>query len=241
MPSYRRQSRKYQKAYNPLAYRAQLYGTAGAQLAKDVAYLGALINSEPNYKSVESTNNFDHNGTILSLDTMAVGDSMQLRHGNSILERYVNIKGSVFYPTSGVSGGHTAMRVMVFRFWGQDSSVAGTIPTASEILASSGGQFGPYSQLNDNQSGRKGDRERRIEVLKNVQVTLDENASRSLDFDWNIEINGASKKVKSHTKYHGATNEVPISGGTFIMFISDNATNTNAGYKFRSKVTFYDN
>ena len=43
-------------------------------MAKDVMYLKTLINSEPHRKFVQDQNNFNYNGYIVSLCTVATGE-----------------------------------------------------------------------------------------------------------------------------------------------------------------------
>ena len=58
----RRQPQSKLSYVGPAARRVALYGTAGAQLARDVAYLGSIINSELKTHHVQSANNYDFNG-----------------------------------------------------------------------------------------------------------------------------------------------------------------------------------
>ena len=129
---------------------------------------------------------------------------------------------------------------MLFRYWGEPTDTP-TVPTAADLLVSTGTQFAPMSQLNDNNTGRRGDRERRIEVLRNEICTLDKVADTSLFFDWNIEVNGPSVQNKEHIKFNSLATATPVSGGFYLLFISDQSVSTDMAYYVSSRLVFYDN
>lgn len=237
----RRPQKRYQKRYNPVEKRVRAYAPAIKQLSRDVAYMGSLINSEPHYHTQTDSNNFNWLGTVRTLSAISTGDSSQTRTGNRILPRYLTIKGYVSTTSATTRTDPINLRVIVFRFWGEDSSGIPAV-TSADVLAAVGNQYAPLQTLNDNVTGPKGDRQRRIEVLKSVSVLVDNiGGSPGEQFDCNIQVNGPNSATKEHIQYQSTAASEPISGGFYILFISDDATSTEVHYKFHSKLTFYDN
>lgn len=234
---YNRIVKKAIKRYPAARKRWNVYYPAARQLASDVMYLKGLINSEPKYHIVQASNNYDYNGIVQSLSTISQGDGTSDRDGNMVLPRYLTINMSF----GGTIAGNTpvVVRMIIFRYWGEATSASATV-TPSEVLATIGSQYAPYTHLNDDNTGSKGDRQRRIEVLKSKLVNFDNINMRDCVRKYNIVVNGGNKP-KEHIKFSSATTSGPVSGGFYILFISDNATGTNAKFTLESKLTFYDN
>lgn len=231
--------RRYYKKPQSKQGRVQIYGRAGKQLYKDVMYLKTLINSEPHYHLLSTSGNIDNAGVVISLNDIPSGDSDINRTGTSVLPRWQSVNMHVnkkLTPVGTVD--HETIRVILFRFWGEQASSAPAVIT-SEILESA---TNPLSFLDDNITGSKGDRERRIEVVKSKLFTLDSVASTSRTFKYNIAINGPNKQVKEHLKFRSTVTENPVSGGFYLLFLSDNGTGANkSSYTVNAKVNFYDN
>lgn len=231
------------KAYNSNAVqkRVNVYGKAGVQLYKDVMYLKSLINSEP--KSLTATANglIDYNGVILSLCNVPVGDGAGNRDGDRILPRFLNIKFHLQRTVSGTpTYGHSTIRYVIFRWWGESPNVTGVDPTPSEILTDNGTLYAPLGMLQPQITGSRGDRNRRIEVHRSGFMTLDSVSKTSIDEEFNITLNGGNAP-KEHMEYANNTTAPPTSGGFFVLFISDNALTGDASYTMVSRLTFYDN
>lgn len=230
------------KKYTGFQKRARVYGPAVSQLARDVAYLGSLVNSEPHYLTTTTSNNFDYNGSVLGLSAVSVGDLVSNRTGNRILPRFLNIKGYISTTTLTSRSDPINFRVIIFRWWGDDTSATPAVPSASDVLATTGSQYAPLSHLNDDVTGSKGDRNRRIEVHKSFDELVVKDVSPMYhQFDCNITLNNPGSAVKEHIQFQSNTSTIPISGGFYILFISDDATSTQLHYKFSSKLVFYDN
>lgn len=228
--------RKTQPYYRPLPpTRFQTYGAAGKQLVKDVMYLKTLINSEPHNWYVNSGNNYNYNGIVVSLSNVTVGDSEQDRTGNRVLPRYLNVR---WHVTSGSV--NNLVRVILFRYWGEATSAAPTV-TVAEVLRNTalGTVQAPLAHLNEDNTGPKGDRARRIEVHRNDLVSLDDVERRCVCGEWDVQVNGMNIDKKEHIEWRSTSTEEPISGGFYILFIGASATNDS--YQLESKLTFYDN
>lgn len=206
-----------------------------ARLNADVRYMRTLINSEMNRFTLVTSNNIDSVGQIVSLNDIPQGDNLNFRTGTSILPRYLTIHMSLNKSLTGPA--HETFRVMLFRFWGSQSTATPAV-LVSDILQS----IDPRSMLNDDNTGSKGDRERRIEVHKSKFFTLDNVSDTKRAFNWNINVNGKHVTNKQHIKYKTSTTESPVSGGFWLLFLSDNATGANkAAYNFTAATGYYDN
>lgn len=205
------------------------------QLARDVMYLKTLINSEPHNWYTNQANNFNYNGIVVSLCNVTQGDAEVDRTGNRILPRYMNVKWQV---TSGTV--NNMVRVILFRYWGEATSAAPGV-TVAEVLRTTalGTVQAPLAHLNEDNTGPKGDRARRIEVHRNELINLDEVERRCYVCDWDVEVNGMYVNKKEHIEYRSGATEEPISGGFYMLFIGASATNDS--YQLESKLTFYDN
>jgi len=232
------------KRYPAVAKRAKVYVPAVRQLASDVMYLKGLINSEPHYHEVIISNNFDYNGVVIALNSIPQGDQVINREGNRVLPRFMNLKGFVSTTPVTTRVDPINVRVILFRYWGESTSGAGaTNVTPSEILENIGSQFAPLSSLNPDNVGGKGSRERRIEVHRSWDLLLGVNNGLQGGYmlDCNVVVNDGGKKVKDHIQFYSAATAQPISGGFYILFISDDVVATEVHYKINSKLTFYDN
>lgn len=239
--SYR--SRGYKKKENPVSRRARIYGPAVGQLAKDVAYLGSLVNSEPHYHLVQISNNFSYLGSVIQLSTVPVGDLSINRTGTRILPRFLNLKGYVSTTSLTTRTDPINVRVIIFRWYGESTgSGSVAIPSASSVLATTGTQFAPLSPLNDDVTGPRGDRIRRIEVHKSMDILIDNiGGTPAVPFDCNITVNNPGSRNKEHMQFLSSVTESPVSGGFYALFISDDSVGTQVHYKLYSKLVFYDN
>lgn len=238
--AYRKRMIKRARNNNALQKRVNVYGKAGYQLYKDVMYLKGLVNAEPKIHSVSASNNFGYNGVIVSLCDVPVGDNTNHRDGNRILPRYMNIKFHVNRLIASPTNSHSTIRYIVFRWWGESPNVAGVAPAVTDIIAFTGTQYAPISQLNSAVTGSKGDRNRRIEVHRSSFITLDSVSKTAFDEDFNITLNG-DNAPKEHIEYYDSTTNPPTSGGFFILFINDNSVTSDVAFYLASRLTFYDN
>lgn len=201
----------------------------------DIRYLKSIVNSELFSHTGSTSNNIDSTGTVLSLNDVPQGDGGVSRTGLSILPRYQSINISINKSLTGPA--HETFRLIVFRYWGEATSVAPSV-TVSEILQN----VNPHSYLNDDNTGSRGDRERRIEVHKSKLFTLDNVSDTSRTWKWNIQVNGQNVRNKQHIKYRDGTTESPISGGFYVLILSTNGTGGNkSSFTTYYKLGFYDN
>lgn len=237
---YNRVVKKAIKRYPAFKKRYNVYYPAARQLARDVMYLKGLVNAEPKYHNVNSSNNFNYAGTVVSLCDVPQGDGELNRDGNRILPRYINIKFHINRGITSPTYTHTTIRYIIFRWWGELANAVGTPPIPGDILSNTGNQYAPLSMLNSAITGSKGDRNRRIEVHRTGHITLDSVGRTSYDDEFNIKLNGKNK-VKEHMEFYDGTTNPPTAGGFFMLFVNDNPTNVDAAFYLSSRLVFYDN
>ena len=139
-----------------------------ASVRADVAYLSTLINSELHTFALNDMGaNIDSTGTVTSLNDFVNGDDNANRTGNSTLVRFMNMNLVIKKSSTGPS--FETIRVIIFRYWGESTSSAPSL-LVSEILDASGQ---PQAFLNLDNTGKRGDRDRRIEIHKSKLICLD--------------------------------------------------------------------
>lgn len=231
----RKRTYQVKKYYpRPAPSRWSVYGSAGRQLVKDVMYLKTLINSEPHNWYQQLANNFNYNGLLYSLSDIPQGDNFNNRTGLRVLPRFLNVNWVV---TGGEA--NAVVRIVLFRYWGEQTSDAAPAVTPAEVMRTVGTAFAPLSHLNDNNTGPKGDRQRRIEVHKSELINLDRTERTQQVGKWDVEVNGMNTSRKEHIEYPAAATSEPVSGGFYILFLSNSLT--NSAMSLESKLTFYDN
>lgn len=227
------------RKYPAIRKRYRVYYPAVKQLASDVMYLKGLINSEPKYHRYSNSGNVDYNGVMLPLSSIPTGTDNVSRNGDRVLPRWLQIH--MFHglgPTTTVP--NLVVRVILFKWYGNNANLT-TTPFVSEVLTNSGTVFAPLGYLDEDVVGSKGDRTRRIEVLKSKLITFNDINNYSSTLKLNIDLNPNTKKIKEHLEFVDATTNPAISGNIYMLIVTDNATNTEYGYKMTSKLVFYDN
>lgn len=225
------------KKYPAARKRYNVYAPAVKQLASDMMYIKGLINSEPKYHIVQSSNNINYNGAVISLSTLVQGDGNTHRDGNSVLPRYLSV--NIQFGATDAGTQPLTMRMIIFRYWGEKTSSGAPAVDVASVLSTTGSQYAPLSHLNEDNTGSKGDRTRRIEILKSELVDFDLVQCRTVTRQLNFVMNQGNKK--EHIKFLSASTLEPISGGLYALFVSSDATSTNSKYVLESKLTFYDN
>lgn len=234
--AYKKYAKKAVKKYPGFRKRWNVYMPAIKQLGNDVMYMKGLINSEPQAFVVQRQQFFSYNGFVESLCNIPTGDQYGNRTGNRILPRYISINLHIRKTTAGSA--HNTIRFMILRSWIDNANAVGSL-VASEVLQTTGSLFAPVSHLNDDITGPRGDRNRRIEVLRSKQITFDAINYNAYNKQFNIELNGGQKK--EHIEFVDSSTNQPNSGGIYLLFISDVINTTDVQYTFESKLTYYDN
>lgn len=226
------------------------YGVNIPKIASDVKYLKGLINSEPMPWVVTNSNNVDWSGVLVSLSSITQGDQEGQRTGDRVLPRYLALRGYCTGVTPAVQNAIT-YKVMLVRLWTESTSSA---PNASvnDVLSTNeiSTAFAPLAFLAQNNVGPRGDRQRRVEVLRSDTFSISNNydtsgttggSSARQHFDWNVEVNAGEKK--EHIEFIDNNTSQPISGGFYFLIINDvpSSSANKPAFYIASKLTFYDN
>ncbi len=220
--------------------RLAVYSKAGYQLAQDVAYLGSLVNSELHLHTTNASGTISPLGEIITLCNIPVSSAKVGRNGNSVLPRYMNVNLNILKSADGASVDHETIRIILFRYWGQDTEQDPEIPFVDSILDT----VDVLAFLNNNNTGGFGKRGRRIEIKQSKLFTLNKFTNSSRMFRWNVKTNGPKTPLdmKSHIKFQGTALDEPISGGYYLLLMTDNVTGTlEATFSHNSSIHFYDN
>lgn len=221
---YRKSYRRYRKK--------RTYPKSNYQLARKVNYLSSMVNSELKFHNTTvSASALSATGTVYSLSDIPQGDAATAREGNSVLPRYLSLNGYIY------SNSTTAeiVRVILFRYWGESTDATPSVAPGDVLQTAT-----VLSFLNQNNIGSKGDRERRIEVLKSKMYNLNIISSVSVNVKWNVQSNGPNTRYKTHMKYRTSATQQPVSGGYYLLVISDSTT-AGSTIDFQSKLSYHDN
>lgn len=180
-----------------------------------------LINVEEKelVTSVSSTG-FGTSGVISPISRVAQGTDYDERIGNSIKMQHIEVRGRIFKNTSATT---SVMRVLLVR----DLDGYGTIPTVANILEDITIGSPPLTQHNF--LNRK-----RFSYLFDELLTLNNTGDSSAVFEIYMPHEG-------HIQYLGSTAAAASDGkgSLYMLFISDEATNTPT-FSFSSRIVFTD-
>ncbi len=233
---YKRRNGNGNRTVSNVTYRNQ-YALVN-RLNFDMKYMKTLINAEMHIHTVfQSDAQVDNAGAVFSLNDVPVGDQGNFRTGISILPRFQSINITIQKNITGNAPENDVIRLMLFRYWGEGTDALPLVEVGDVLVDSQ-----PYSYLNKDNTGRRGDRDRRIEVHKSKFFQLDKTTRTNATFKWNIKVNGPEKKIKDHIKFRDSMTDPPASGGFFLLIISDNGVAAeHATMTFNSNMKFYDN
>ena len=182
------------------------YGAKAGGLAykayKGFQYLRGLINVEHQKVDFTVVNGAQSTTpTITHVTAIAVGDAEGSRTGNSILAKYIYLKGSLLLNTSANA---TKIRFVLLR---DKQQIADTAPSYTDVYEAAN----TLSFLNKLTVGR-------FDILWDKNYDLDANNPQAL-MDKYIRLN-------SHVRYNGTASTDQQKGALYCMVISDQATNT---------------
>lgn len=190
------------------------YGPAIAGLSKQVSFLKGIVNAEKKYFPNTINYNVSNTGNIACLNDIAQGSDYFERNGNSILCKYITGKLSMEINASATS---TVCRVIVF----EDLSNQNQTPAVTDVLSTAS----PRALTNPLNTDR-------FNILVDKFFGLSP-AIPNKCIKYYIPIN-------KHIHFAGAGNASFEKNSIFILYISDEATNTPvlAGYL---RTAYYDN
>lgn len=196
---------------------AMTVGQAARYAARGVSIMKGIINSEMKRFTNNNTVNPSTTGTILHLSSIAQGDDVADRNGNSLLAKYLTYNWQVQMNASATA---TVTRVIVFV---DTESTGGTPPTAAQLLQSPNNTISPINS----------DYTQRFTILFDDTIDTSINANRILNRKHYIPLN-------FHIKYTGSSGTNYDKNQIFMYHISNEGTNVpNFDYFYR--IAFYDN
>lgn len=176
------------------------------------------------------------NGSIISLSDMPQDITENARIGISVLPRYLNLRLYCAIPAA-----KTAVRYIIFRWWGEQTASGSPLPVPSEVIQDLGSVQAPMGHLVEQITGSRGDRARRIEVLRSEIFVLN-SAQDSVVKDINIKMNGPLVKKKEKIEWNPSAigpTFYPTSGGIWLLLVDQTAANGTA-WVVDSKLSYYD-
>lgn len=197
--------RRYQKRTRKPQRKNQV-----SRLKKDIRYLKSI--NCPEYKkhtqSLDFT--FDNAGNMISLSNIGAGDTNATRDGNAIINKYFNLKFSIFAHGS---SSNTQCRILVFQW----RSPEGSDPSVADVL-NSASIYAPY---NPNNSGRRKTGLFTVHIDKLINLARDDNKSTFL-FKRNMKLGNCNV-----TKFlgEGTTDANAGPNSWYMLALSDEATN----------------
>lgn len=197
-------------------------GAAAYAAYRGVQYLKGLVNSEiftaeGNTTSTAVTNS----GVVTHLSAIAQGDGEHARTGNSVLAKYLTLRGKLVMHGSASS---TLVRMLVVR---DTQQVGDTSPALSAVLdAASTNQC--LAPMNADTKGR-------FSKLYDRTFCLDTDRPSSV-----FKINLKLGKRGSHIRFNGTASSDIQRGGLYFMIVSDEATNQPTYVKFY-RLAYHDN
>lgn len=208
----------YKKKYTKRCPKQTVYGSATflAQKAiKGVAALKGIINSELKKVDVTATTTPTTTGTVIHLTGTAQGDTIGTRNGNSVLLKYISFKGLLSWNASANSSFLTMYIVKDIQ------QVGDTTPAVTDFLDTS---YGSLGVLNTAYPGR-------FKILLKKKYVQD--AKKPISVDLFI-------KTDYHLKYNGTAASDIQKNGTYLVLISNEATNTPS-IQWMARAAYYDN
>lgn len=208
----RRFKRKRAPWYRRKYNAVQLAGKA----LSGVRYLKGLVNSEMLKVPYNATINPTNTGSVVHLTAIAQGDDDASRTGNSIFVRRIYGRFIYAHNTAAVN---IFNRVVLFI---DTQQVGDTPPTAAQLLESGLA----ISNLNTDTVGR-------FRILRNWFFTTDGVTKSTPVF--NVDVN-----LRHHVRYNGTTTADIQKGGIYMLFISNQTTNTPA-CTYNVQLDYHDN
>lgn len=208
--------RNYKKSGYPSSYcrpKAKDYAMAAWT---GLNYIKGLVNSEMLHHNQNASISISNTGTVVHLTNITQGDGSAQRTGNSILLRTVFGRISACIHASATD---TFIRCILFK---DKQQVGDTLPLVTQVLRTNS----YLAALNSNQAGR-------FIILKDFMLKLN-SANNTNSFRKIL------RKLHQHVRYNGTANTDIQKSGVYILFISNEATNTPT-LDYDLRVSYHDN
>lgn len=181
--------------------------------------LKGIINSELKHKELVLTlgNNQSY---IHSLVSIAQGDTLNNRNGNSILVKTLALNGYMYINASQTT--NTRVMMALVR---DNQQVSDTIPTIADIFMS---DTDPHSLLNNGNLGR-------FKIMWRKQYTLDSNAAGN-----NARSIRNFTRLNFHVRYNATGSGDIQKNGLYLVFITSEPS-MYPSIALNGRISYYDN
>lgn len=182
---------------------------------RGVKTLRGLVNVEKKYIDDNIGQTIPNTGIVDLISAVAAGDDVTNRNGNSILAKYLVLKGFVRMSASATA---TNVRVMIVR----DLNNQGSNPTVADILDGAT----DVSLLNKDNTSR-------FWILYDKMFSLSNNGTQQVSLD-------IYRRLNFHLKYSSTVSTAVLSNAIYLVAIADEPTNVPQ-IQGVSRIAFYDN
>lgn len=177
-------------------------GTVARKAMAGVRYLKSLVNSETFHKDSSVSGAVSTTPSVNHLTAIATGDADASRTGNSILCKRLTYNMSI---NMNVSSSDTWLRMVLLV---DTQQVGDTAPQWTDVFSAA-----TISSLLN------------VETLGRFTILRDKIYTMSISGRRNLQLKG-SIPLKFHTRYNGNNSTDIQKNGVYLMFLSNEATNT---------------
>lgn len=220
--------RKYRKLRTKWYNKKYSIGDIASKAFTGVKYLRGIINSE--LKSVTNTATsqaISYNGLVLKQTNISQGDTHFSREGNSVLAKYLTIKGTV--SLAGTSNANPVSIYVVQDKRRIDFTTDRTL-VASDMFENTGGPNAPNSMINVNAIGR-------FKILASKRFMLASGTSSQKQFEFNV------KDINCHVKWQYNPGTGDLQNHIYLIALSDGipSSGNEPILNYVGRFKYYDN
>lgn len=187
-------------------------------IAKQVAALKGIINSEKKYHDEAEASAVSTSGELQGLHNIAQGDQNYQRNGNSFLCKSIQVKGHITWNATGTT--------QVVKLWlvQDNQQIADTEPVFGDIFET--------STFNDVNATLEKKNIGRFKILWSQMYTQNQQIDQ-------VQVNHYLS-MNHHIRYNGNAAADIQKGGLYLVKVSNQPTNTPT-VSAATRLSFYDN
>lgn len=210
----RRRRRRFARSYPRINRYMSLAGRT-FKLQRQVNFIKGMVNAEKHYVDVDLSVNPSNTGSVQLINTIAQGDDVNNRQGNSVLCKYLRF---IMNGAMNGSATNTIIRIIIFC----DTANQGVTPSVTDYLTGA-----------NTTSFKNVDNHKRFVTLRDKTYHMSINGVREIaDYIY--------CKTNFHLRYSGAGSTSVLQNALYLLIISNEATNTPV-VTIQSRTAFYDN
>ena len=201
----------YDRKYSP--------GELAQKALTGVYYLKGLVNSELFKNDISgNVSTMTTTGMVIPMTSIAQGDAVAGRTGNSIFVRSINMKVYFFLNPSTIG---TVFRMAIIK---DNQQLSDTTPTITEIYAAASPSV--TAPLNVNTAGR-------FSVLKSWFFAMDDSKTQ-------FRLINHYHILRHHVRYNGTSGSDVQKGGLYLVIWCNEATNAPT-VQYDIRTSYHDN